>query len=90
MHRYVYGRWRERGGRRGDGRRPPLAAHGVEAFSVEAFLLDGCDGDGLPPDVLPDVGELVHAQRLEQIRIGAGEDALLHEVDRLVRRQHDH
>ena len=43
-----------------------------------------------PPDVLPDVGQLVHAQGLEEVRIGAREDALLHEVDGLVRAHHDH
>ena len=39
--------------------------------------------------LLPDIGELVHSERLEEIGIGAGEDALLDEVDRLVRGEHD-
>ena len=39
--------------------------------------------------ILPDVGELVDSERLEKVGVSAAQDALLHEVDRLVRAHHD-
>ena len=40
------------------------------------------------PHELPDVAHLVQPERLEQVRIGAREDALLYEVDRLIGGHH--